>query len=1068
MTSRASTPPLPAAILFAYLGFIVYGSLVPLDFTPQSIATAWQRFQQTPMLQLGVESRADWIANGILYIPAGFLAAEWLSGLLPPRARVLALLLALVGCSALAFGVEFAQIFFPPRTVSQNDILAECLGSLGGITLAAFMAHLPRQLVAYRPASREAGITLLLAAYLAGYLAFSFFPYDLLLSGAELAAKFNSDNWGILLAGSKADGRLAVRLARIGLEVAAVIPFGIFMIRRSKGAAPSAASVLLPGALLGLGIELAQFFMYTGSSEGLSVITRALGAYAGALLWLRGRHIDPAQIALIVKRASLVLTPFYLLGLATVSGWFSQHWQSPGAAMAAFETTRLMPFYYHYYTSEAIALGSLVSNAALYAPVGIVAWAWNRPGSAAASLAALLALIIETSRLFFSTTHADPTNLLIAAVAAWATTALAGRLFATIDPSTTAEGTEAEGPPHAGTTARPGLVTRHLATLVLAGGFSAYWLAHFPVQPLALALGLLACAAATWFRPIVMVALIPAALPILDLAPWSGRFFLDEFDILLLITLAIGYARTRPASPAAPGAAGNRLLNLALGMLVLSFAISTAIALLPLPALDANSFTSYFSPFNALRISKGLLWAVLFIGLVRRVDPAGMQSFRWFAGGMTLGLAVTAAVVIREKELFGGLLDFSTEYRATGPFSAIHTGGAYIEAYLAAAVPFLIYAILHARNWLGRLLGTVVFAATTYALVATVSRGGFAGYAIACGLALVAALAGRGGRYARLGLGVVLAASALAVAVPLMQGTFVQQRLASTATDLAARRAHWADGLAMRQGGLLTELFGMGIGRFPITHYLGSRETASHTSMHALVAEASNTFLRIAPGNALYVEQIIEIEPRQHYLLSFDFRSATPASGIGISVCEKWLLAANRCATLQKGVELPQRNGWQPLEYSVDSGELGSGRWLDKRPVKLSFYSTAGAVADIDNIRLARSAGPALIVNGDFSHGMDRWYFATDKDLAWHLHSTPVDILFAQGWFGVLCWGAFAAIALGLAIQAAWRGSPAAGIYAAATAGWIVVSLMGSVIDVPRLLFLCVVLAVLGAQKRRA
>ena len=36
----------------------------------------------------------------------------------------------------------------------------------------------------------------------------------------------------------------------------------------------------------------------------------------------------------------------------------------------------------------------------------------------------------------------------------------------------------------------------------------------------------------------MLVAIIPAALPVLDLAPWSGRFYLDEFDLLILVSLS--------------------------------------------------------------------------------------------------------------------------------------------------------------------------------------------------------------------------------------------------------------------------------------------------------------------------------------------------------------------------------------------------------------------------------------------------------------------------------------------------------------------------------------------------
>ena len=60
--------------------FVVYGSLVPLDFQPLPIDVAWQRLLSAPMFKLGIESRADWVANGVLYLPVGFLSTGALMG----------------------------------------------------------------------------------------------------------------------------------------------------------------------------------------------------------------------------------------------------------------------------------------------------------------------------------------------------------------------------------------------------------------------------------------------------------------------------------------------------------------------------------------------------------------------------------------------------------------------------------------------------------------------------------------------------------------------------------------------------------------------------------------------------------------------------------------------------------------------------------------------------------------------------------------------------------------------------------------------------------------------------
>ena len=61
---------LPAGL---YLVFVVYGSLVPLDFTPLPLDEAIERFRRIRFLNLGIGSRADWVANGLLMIPLAFL-----------------------------------------------------------------------------------------------------------------------------------------------------------------------------------------------------------------------------------------------------------------------------------------------------------------------------------------------------------------------------------------------------------------------------------------------------------------------------------------------------------------------------------------------------------------------------------------------------------------------------------------------------------------------------------------------------------------------------------------------------------------------------------------------------------------------------------------------------------------------------------------------------------------------------------------------------------------------------------------------------------------------------------
>lgn len=59
-------------IWFLWVVFVIYGSLVPLEFRPMALEEALEKFALTPMLNIGLQGRADWISNGVLYLPVGF------------------------------------------------------------------------------------------------------------------------------------------------------------------------------------------------------------------------------------------------------------------------------------------------------------------------------------------------------------------------------------------------------------------------------------------------------------------------------------------------------------------------------------------------------------------------------------------------------------------------------------------------------------------------------------------------------------------------------------------------------------------------------------------------------------------------------------------------------------------------------------------------------------------------------------------------------------------------------------------------------------------------------------
>jgi hypothetical protein len=226
----------------------------------------------------------------------------------------------------------------------------------------------------------------------------------------------------------------------------------------------------------------------------------------------------------------------------------------------------------------------------------------------------------------------------------------------------------------------------------------------YPANKAALGAAVAVVGALVWWRPALWLLIVPALLPVLDLAPWTGWFFIDELDLLLLTCAAVGYWRV------GAGHRQARLPKISLFLLVLvtlSFGASALVGLMPFEALSANTLSDYMSHYNSLRVFKGFAWALLLLPLLLRTCGEGQVNLRrYFVPGMLLGLAFACAAVLWERAAFPGLTNFSSDYRPTAPFSAMHTGGAALDAYLAISFPFIALWLVGAQS--RRLLAVAV------------------------------------------------------------------------------------------------------------------------------------------------------------------------------------------------------------------------------------------------------------------------------------------------------------------------------------------------------------------------
>jgi hypothetical protein len=272
-----------------------------------------------------------------------------------------------------------------------------------------------------------------------------------------------------------------------------------------------------------------------------------------------------------------------------------------------------------------------------------------------------------------------------------------------------------------------------LIVLVLAGALSlacaaaAAWLAaHHPLSPAAALAGCAALAALTVRWPASGPPWLLPLLPLAGLMPFTGWIVVEELDLAVLAVAAGGWLRVAFGWPGSRvGDAPGRLWPTLLWLLPLG--VSTALSMLhgigDAGGLVWGWWQGYREPLNSVRLAKPLAEVLLLLPLwqaaARADEPA---ASRRLANSMVGLVAVVALCVLWERLAYTGLLDFSSDYRATGPFWEMHVGGAALDAVLAMGLPFAfagLFRVVAPWRWVGL---AAVLAVALYAALVTFSR----------------------------------------------------------------------------------------------------------------------------------------------------------------------------------------------------------------------------------------------------------------------------------------------------------------------------------------------------------
>jgi VanZ family protein len=416
--------------LLLFLGLLLtalllYATFIPLNYTPLTWSESRERWKFIPWLNLGLYSRADWIANCLVVMPCSFLLAGGLD--LGLRSRVswfLVFPIITFWLACIVVGMEFAQVWFPPRTVSQNDIAAGLVGILAGAWVWLLLGRTAMALLSGLNETHSRNERLSLLAFLAGCGCFIYavLPMDLVLSSAEWGQKIRM---GRLSFFPSYNDFFAISFYK-GLLIAFLqsFPWGIYFGARTT----RRGSVLAWVILISLILECIQIPIYTKHTSILDLVLSVVGGISSYSVarWLVSKRLvmDPSSSKWLAFFVAFAWALCLILG----NTLRFDHIEKDPVMLSNRATDFFQyPFLRYYYTSEFSALSSILGKLIGF---GILGGLWvyskSRPvptgsvpmGAAlvAGGLCLVLAAIIEGLQVFLPPLLPDINDLFLAFV----------------------------------------------------------------------------------------------------------------------------------------------------------------------------------------------------------------------------------------------------------------------------------------------------------------------------------------------------------------------------------------------------------------------------------------------------------------------------------------------------------------------------------------------------------------------------------------------------------------------------------------------------------------------------
>ncbi len=240
-----------------------------------------------------------------------------------------------------------------------------------------------------------------------------------------------------------------------------------------------------------------------------------------------------------------------------------------------------------------------------------------------------------------------------------------------------------------------------LLIFVTAGVFT------FPAYSIVLVVAIVSYIVALWFMPFLWLYVLLFITLAVNLAPWTGRYIVDELDIFVAVTGAFFLFQLKPKYKV------SKQFYIATALVVFCFATSFDSSWFNVFSPAYANF--YVTPLNGFIIFKGLLWALLLSWIFnqQRVESE-TKAYKHLFLASILGSLTLFVIIMWEKQVLVTLFtdtdiytkvntffNLSSAYRTTGIISGMHTGGESIDGMYLFLLPLTVGAcFFFKRYWL--------------------------------------------------------------------------------------------------------------------------------------------------------------------------------------------------------------------------------------------------------------------------------------------------------------------------------------------------------------------------------